>query len=484
MATNEKNFRIKKGIVVGDGITVEGGAVDLTSATSISGIDASNLTGLGTAATTAATDYATAAQGTLAASATQPGDNVSTLTNDAAFIDLADISVTTGSASGGGSLSYDNTTGVLTFVPVDSASVYTDAAADARIAAASIGDVADVIVTAAATGEFLRYNGSNWVDEVIQATDISQSMVTQHQAALSITESQISDLGTYQVASEKGQANGYASLDGAGLVPAAQLPSYVDDVVEAANFAALPGTGETGKIYVDLATGDVYRWSGSTYVQIANDVSTADSAVQLTTGRDFSATGDVTAAAVSFNGTANVALAMVITEAGVTQHEAALTIAESQVTDLVTHLAAKLEDITAESVGDLSDVDITTAAPTEGQALVWDNANSKFVPGDAIRAYTQTLSSTSKTEIANFGAIVAGDCYKVMVKAVQGTNVEMAEFIVTCDGTDIDYVTYGEVRTNTDVAVIDFVSSSGLSVQASGASASSTAYTVKAIAMQ
>jgi hypothetical protein len=102
MATNEKNFRIKKGIVVGDGITVEGGAVDLTSATSISGIDASNLTGLGTAATTAATDYATAAQGTLAASATQPGDNVSTLTNDAAFIDLADISVTTGSASGGG----------------------------------------------------------------------------------------------------------------------------------------------------------------------------------------------------------------------------------------------------------------------------------------------------------------------------------------------------------------------------------------------
>lgn len=41
--------------------------------------------GLGTAATTASTDYATAAQGTLAASATQPGDNISTLTNDAGY---------------------------------------------------------------------------------------------------------------------------------------------------------------------------------------------------------------------------------------------------------------------------------------------------------------------------------------------------------------------------------------------------------------
>jgi hypothetical protein len=42
--------------------------------------------GLGTAATTASTDYATAAQGTLADSATQPGDNISTLTNDSGYI--------------------------------------------------------------------------------------------------------------------------------------------------------------------------------------------------------------------------------------------------------------------------------------------------------------------------------------------------------------------------------------------------------------
>ena len=43
--------------------------------------------GLGTAATTASTDYATAAQGATADTATQPGDNISTLTNDSGFID-------------------------------------------------------------------------------------------------------------------------------------------------------------------------------------------------------------------------------------------------------------------------------------------------------------------------------------------------------------------------------------------------------------
>jgi len=48
--------------------------------------------------------------------------------------------------------------------------------------------------------------------------------------------------------SKKGAANGYAGLDATGKVPAAQLPSYVDDVLEFANFAAFPVTGETGII--------------------------------------------------------------------------------------------------------------------------------------------------------------------------------------------------------------------------------------------
>jgi hypothetical protein len=74
---------------------------------------------------------------------------------------------------------------------------------------------------------------------------------------------------TPEDSANKGAANGYAPLDSAAKVPAANLPSYVDDVEEYANFAGLPTTGETGKLYVTLDTNKVYRWSGSGYVEIS-----------------------------------------------------------------------------------------------------------------------------------------------------------------------------------------------------------------------
>jgi len=86
----------------------------------------------------------------------------------------------------------------------------------------------------------------------------------------------------------KGQANGFASLDGNGLVPSNQLPSYVDDVInvyatyEVSETGGLsninlyldaahanPITGETGKIYVNVTDGEPpyqFRWSGTQFV--------------------------------------------------------------------------------------------------------------------------------------------------------------------------------------------------------------------------
>ena len=70
-------------------------------------------------------------------------------------------------------------------------------------------------------------------------------------------------------ASLKGTANGVAELDANGKVLTSQLPSFVDDVIEAENFAVLPNEGETGKIYVTLDDNKTYRWSGSAYVEIS-----------------------------------------------------------------------------------------------------------------------------------------------------------------------------------------------------------------------
>jgi hypothetical protein len=55
-----------------------------------------------------------------------------------------------------------------------------------------------------------------------------------------------------------------------GVFDAARLPSYVDDVLEYANLAGFPASGETGKIYVALDTNKTYRWSGSAYVYITS----------------------------------------------------------------------------------------------------------------------------------------------------------------------------------------------------------------------
>jgi hypothetical protein len=57
----------------------------------------------------------------------------------------------------------------------------------------------------------------------------------------------------------------------AGLVPQNQLPSYVDDILEFANLAAFPTTGEIGKIYIAISPSSIqYRWTGSAYAAITN----------------------------------------------------------------------------------------------------------------------------------------------------------------------------------------------------------------------
>lgn len=108
-------------------------------------------------------------------------------------------------------------------------------------------------------------------------------------AGADLVASDIPDLSSTYVATTRiGAANGVAGLDGDGKVPTAQLPSYVDDVIDtyivagstalSAGWLSLTDGGsaltpETGKIYVVLTDGSyknkTYRWSGSTYVEIS-----------------------------------------------------------------------------------------------------------------------------------------------------------------------------------------------------------------------
>lgn len=88
----------------------------------------------------------------------------------------------------------------------------------------------------------------------------------------------------------RGVANGLAGLDSSGKVPAAQLPAYVDDVLESANFAALPASGTAGIIYVTLDNNKTWRWSGSAYVEISASPGTTDAVTEGTTNLYFTNT--------------------------------------------------------------------------------------------------------------------------------------------------------------------------------------------------
>ncbi|WBV59458.1 pyocin knob domain-containing protein [Chryseobacterium camelliae] len=146
--------------------------------------------------------------------------------------------------------------------------------------------------------------------------------------------------------SQKGAANGIATLDTNGLIPTTQLPSYVDDVLEFTNLTSFPNTGESGKIYVALDTNKTYRWSGSSYIYItsgavdsvngqtgvvnlsktdiglSNADNTSDaaknvlSATKWTAPRTLSYSGDVTGSA-SVDGSGNVGFAMTLANSGV-----------------------------------------------------------------------------------------------------------------------------------------------------------------------
>ena len=61
-----------------------------------------------------------------------------------------------------------------------------------------------------------------------------------------------------------------------GLVPANQLPGYVDDVLEYADLASFPLHGEASKLYIAIDTNLVYRWGGSTYAVTSSSLALGD----------------------------------------------------------------------------------------------------------------------------------------------------------------------------------------------------------------
>lgn len=173
---------------------------------------------------------------------------------------------------------------------------------DARLVAETIAD-RDWLVTNKAAYEGLnvyvketkkeyQYTGSGWVEKPTGAaythpTTAGNKHIPAGGASGQILKWKANGEAQWAAevsaipASQKGAAGGVAELDTTGKVPAAQLPSYVDDVIDgylsggkfyedAAHTTEI--TGEPGKIYVDLVTSKTYRWSGTTFAVISDTI--------------------------------------------------------------------------------------------------------------------------------------------------------------------------------------------------------------------
>ncbi len=122
-------------------------------------------------------------------------------------------------------------------------------------------------ITGTNTGDQTTITGNAGSATVLQTTRTINGVAFNGSANITVNAVD----ATARIASSLiGAVSGVAALDATGKVPAAQLPSYVDDVLEFANLAGFPATGEIGKIYVAIDTNKAYRWSGTVYVYITS----------------------------------------------------------------------------------------------------------------------------------------------------------------------------------------------------------------------
>lgn len=194
-----------------------------------------------------------------------------------------------------------------------------------------------------------------------------------------------------------GAANGVATLDATGTVPASQLPSYVDDVLEFANLAGFPAAGATGKIYVALDTNKTYRWSGTVYVYITSG------AVDSVAGR----TGTV-----------------VLTKAdvGLSNVDDTSDLNKPISTAMISALAGKVDDaqvLTNVPAGALFTDTIYTHPSTHPASVIVQDLNNRFVTDAQIGGWDAKASVSMATQLAN-GLMSSVD--KIKVDAITGTN--------------------------------------------------------------
>ena len=318
--------------------------------------------------------------------------------------------------------------GNITIAGTPSASNHAVTKAYADSAVSTLGTSASAALSTHSTDQTLHLTPSQntWLDavtatsaEVNRLSGVTSNIQTQLDAKIPLTQ--------------RGAANGVATLDATGLVPSSQLPSYVDDVLEYANLAGMPAVGETAKIYVALDTNKIYRWSGSVYIEISPTAGNSDTATKLATARTITATGDATWS-VSFDGSANVS--------------SALTLANSGVTSNTYGSSTAVPVITVDAKGRVTSA--STATIQAGTGYTGSRGEQGVVTTQQIIDVASTIAGATFSDGVTSDAILIGEQYNFLGNNTQGiyTQLDAAQNILTVSALDATTTTKGVASFN------------------------------------
>lgn len=230
--------------------------------------ETSNLNGLRTLGTTA-DNQSVAAQLQAVADATANANDAATQAQEAAQT-ANEAAQTANAAAVSANQATDNVIDAInkTEAAYTNATAAAESANEAAAAANSAADQAIGFINSAQTAVDNANTAANAANEAATtATNAANNANTQAEYA-----KEQGDYAKQQgdaVLAQKGQPNGLAELDSTGRVPASQLPSYVDDVIDVDTYDDLPNPGESGKIYITTDTNLQYRWSGTGYAEIS-----------------------------------------------------------------------------------------------------------------------------------------------------------------------------------------------------------------------
>lgn len=174
----------------------------------------------------------------------------------------------------------------------DAATKADEAAASAAAAAASAQEAANVIIDSIPDATATQKGGIRLAGDLAgtyaapTVPGLAQRAPLVHGHTIADVDGLDAALDAREEVSRKGQPDGYAPLDSSGKVPAANLPSYVDDVLEYADLGAFPATGEPAKLYMALDSNLLYRWSGSAYAEVSQSLALGTTGSTAAAGND------------------------------------------------------------------------------------------------------------------------------------------------------------------------------------------------------